>query len=98
MIIRDDRTPKQKESHTWLIIGTDPFMSGWGEATKGVSVAAWACKPEQSHIVKKWVESRSDMKRIREVSEYGRPYRPQGAGHCHIYVVDKKHPALKGNQ
>ena len=95
MKLVDDRTPEQRQSHRWLVVGTDSFMSGWGEAKGGVSYAAWACKSEHRSQVFAWVESRSDMKRVREVFETnGSPYRPSGRGHCHIYVVDENHPAL----
>ena len=91
MELVDDRTPEQKETHKFLVIGTDSFMSGWGEAQGGVSYAAWACTEEDFSAVIKWVESRGDMKRIR--TTYG-AYHPEGIGHCHIYVVEKGHPAL----
>ena len=45
MILEDDRTLEQKKTHTSLIIGTDSFLSGGGEADKGKSFAAWACTP-----------------------------------------------------
>ena len=99
MNIDDDRTPEQKTTHTWLIVGTDRGMSGWGKAQGGSSVAAWACKPEDSKYVLEWVERRSDMQRVREVSEWGgKRYRPSGKGHCHIYYVDDEHPALSSKR
>lgn len=91
MKIQDDRTPEQKKTHSWLVIGTDRFMSGWGKAKGGVSYAVWACRPEDRHEVLSWVENRSDMKRVRETVD---PYKPSGKGHCHIYYVDDNHPAL----
>jgi hypothetical protein len=95
MIMQDDRTPEQKKTHTWLIIGTDSFMSGWGKANGGKSYAAWACLPEKAERVFSWVSGRSDMKRVRESSEaYGSKWRPSGIGHAHIYVVENDHPAL----
>lgn len=95
MEIQDDRTPEQRKTHTWLVIGTDRCLSGWGKARGGASIAAWACDPNDRDKVLRWVESRSDMKRVRESSEFGgRRYRPKGVGHCHIYVVDANHPAL----
>jgi hypothetical protein len=73
---------------------TDTFMSNWGHAKNVLIYAAWACKPEDRHHVLGWVESRHDAKRVREVSEYQRAYRPRGCAHCHIYFVDDEHPAL----
>ena len=93
MEMQDDRTAEQMQTHTWLVIGTDKFMSGWGRAQGGKSIAAWACLPEHRHMVLDWVEGRSDMLRVRETTD---PYRPRGAGHCHIYVVEDGHPALGG--
>ena len=92
MKIQDDRTLEQKATHTVLIIGTDSFMSGWGEAKGGASYAAWACEPKDAPQVLAWVERRTDMKRVRVV--YG-DYRPnsQLCAHLHIYVVDDNHPA-----
>ena len=93
MIRIDDRTKKQKKTHTWLIIGTDSFLSGWGEAQGGASYAAWACKPEHRSQVLDWVSNRSDMRRVRETTE---PYYPHKCCvHLHIYVVDDKHRALQ---
>ena len=90
--MQDDRTEEQKNTHTWLVIGTDRCMSGWGKAQGGVSIAVWACKPKDRQKVLSWVESRSDMKRVRESAG---KYRPKGIGHCHIYVVHEGHNALK---
>lgn len=92
MIYEDDRTREQKRTHVSIIVGTDSFMSGWGQASNGLSYAGWACKPEDRDRVFAWVSSRSEMKRVREV--YG-DYRPRGCVHCHIYVVDPDHPALQ---
>lgn len=91
MIVRDDRTPEQHESHPILIVGTDSFMSGWGKAEGGASYAAWACTPEDERSVLDWVERRSEMKRVRIVVG---DYRPRGVGHCHIYFVSPTHPSL----
>ena len=90
MIRKDERTPEEMKTHTCLIAGTDSFMSRWGEAKNGISIAVWACKPEQEFRVKKWVCGRSDMKRVRLVLD---PYNPNCA-HLHIYVVNEGHPAL----
>ena len=83
MIIQDDRTEEQKQTHTVLIVGTDSFMSGWGMAKDGVSYAAWATTERGLNDTLCWVKQRSEMKRVRVV--HGQ-YRPKGSGHCHIYV------------
>lgn len=92
MVIQDDRTPEQKKTHGVIIAATDKFMSGWGKASGGVSYAAWACRPEHFQKVYRWVESRSDMIRVRVV---GNDWRPRAKGHAHIYLVDEGHPALE---
>jgi len=92
MKIQDDRTQAQKESHDWAVVGSDSFMSGWGEARGGKSYAAWAVPFELTKKVREWVENRSDMKRVRVV-KLG-DYKPKGQGHLHIYAVMAGHTAL----
>jgi len=89
---QDDRTPEQMKTHTWIVAGTDKFMSGWGKARNGTSYAGWACEYEDLDKVERWVHNRSDMKRVRVV---GTDWRPRGVGHTHIYIVDDKHPSLR---
>ena len=93
MKIVDDRTEEQKITHNWFIIGTDRYLSGWGEAKGGYSYAVWACRPKDRAKVRQWVENRGDMKRIREAFGKYRP-NPRYCAHCHIYVVTEEHPAL----
>lgn len=97
MIRKDDRTPEQKKTHQMLVVGTDSFMSGWGEAKNGLSYAAWACTPEQLHRVHNWVSNRGEMKRVRVIDEkYNKYYpNPNLCAHLHIYFVDDNHPSLK---
>ena len=96
MIIEDDRTEEQKKEYPHLVIGTDSFMSGWGGAAGGVSIAAWAHKDGYRAKVLSWVSSRSEMKRVRESYDNGvERYRPKGNGHCHIYLADENHPACR---
>lgn len=92
MKIVDDRTKEEKITHPIIVVGTDSFMSGWGEAKGGVSYAGWACREEDLGKVHAWVLSRSEMKRVRIV---GNNWRPRGVGHTHVYVVQEKHPALR---
>ena len=96
--VKDDRDNKQKQTHTTLIVGTDRFMSGWGDATGGTSYAAWACTSEDEKTVLEWVESRQDMQRVRVVYDTpAAPYRPNPRHciHIHIYVVKPNHPAVE---
>lgn len=92
MKLVDDHTEAQKQTHTWLVVMTDRFMSGWGEAKGGVSYAAWACTYENLTQVERWVRSRSDAMRVRVIIG---SYRPSGVGHCHIYVVNEGHASLQ---
>ena len=87
MIIKDDRTPEQKKTHTVMVVMTDSFMSGWGAARGGSSVAGWACASSENVMdCEKWVRSRTDAKRVRVVLDSPRRYRPKNAKHFHIYV------------
>ena len=96
MIKQDDRTPEEKQTHRVLVIGTDSFMSGWGGAKGGTSVAAWACHPDVNpDRVENWVRNRKEMKYVRVVLETGRPYRPKSAAHFHVYVCGPDHPAAR---
>lgn len=92
--VQDDRSPEERATHTVLVVMNDRFLSGWGGAAGGVSVAAWACRPEHADRVEARVRARSDAKRVRVVTDSPkRRYRPGGnAAHLHIYVVDADHP------
>ena len=79
----DDRTEAQKRTHRMAIVGTDSFMSGWGEASNGVSYAGWAFKDGDQAECLSWVDSRSEMKRVRVVALD--EFKPNAA-HTHIYV------------
>jgi len=95
MKTQDDRTPEQKVTHRWGVVGRDSFMSGWGGAEGGYSRACWAVAGDGSELteVEKWVRNRSDMKYVNVVDL--RTYRPpRGTAHFHIYVVNPGHPAL----
>ena len=95
MTREDRRTAEQQRTHTTLIGGTDPFLSGWGEAKGGRSFAFWACRPEIAEHVLGWVQGRGDLRRVRiETDRPGRPYRPgRTCAHLSIYVVAPGHPA-----
>lgn len=89
MIIEDDRTEAQRRTHTILVVMTDSFLSGWGRAQGGASVAAWACDSTENFLdAEKWVRSRSDAKRVRICYDSPRRYRPRHAAHFHVYVWD----------
>lgn len=96
MIVQDDRTPEQRKTHRYLVIMTDRFLSGWGQAAGGASVAAWACETTRDRDrVHAWVSSRGDALRVRTTYDAnGRRYRPRNAAHFHVYVVGPDHRAL----
>ena len=92
---KDDRTPEQRETHRWGVVGRDSFMSGWGDATGGYSRAAWACHPDVNiDRVENWVRSRSEMRYVNVVDL--NTYRPpRGTAHLHIYVCNADHVAAR---
>jgi len=94
-ILIDDRTHAELQTHPIVWLGTDPIMSGWGAAEGGASYAGWACRPEDAHLVERWVRARGDLLRVREA---GPGYRPSTnhCSHCHVYVVGPDHLALRG--
>lgn len=91
--ISDHRTTTQKHTHTVLVHGIDTFLSGWGHAANGASVAAWACTPEDVREVHAWVESRSDIIEV-QIAWDGNP--PSDCEQLSIYAVDDNHPAMRG--
>jgi hypothetical protein len=92
MIIADNRTPDQVTTHNWLVVATDTFLSGWGDASRKYSYAAWACDTiEAAERVSDRVARRGDTARVRIVNSNN--YRPNSryCGHLQIYVVDSEH-------
>ena len=92
MQVQDDRNTHETFTHSEIVKGRDPGMSGWGQATSGSSYAGWACRPGDVDKVLRWAGNRGDIKRIAIVSG---DYVPAGTGHYHIYVVNDGHNALK---
>ena len=90
MILVDDRTEEQKKTHNVIVLMTDRFMSGWGQAEGGPSYAGWACRDGEMAEMLSRVDARSDSMRVRVVGGDYRP--PSGPGHCHIYVSDINRP------
>ncbi len=88
---QDDRTALERHTHSIIVVGTDSFLSGWGAAEGGRSLAGWACRPEDVDKVEAWVRARSDMRRVK--IRYNN-YKPKGPGHYHIYCVRPGHSAL----
>ena len=93
-IIKDTRTDQERKTHTWAVIGTDTFLSGYGDAHGKISYAGWAFDTmDIGGKILKWVKSRGDMKRIRVVNL--KTYRPRGSVHITIYCPRPgKHPVF----
>jgi len=92
-VLQDDRQDGEYPHHTELVIGRDTFLSGWGQAEGKISYAGWACRLEDLETVREWVESRSDMKDVKNVESL---WTPSGSNwHFHIYVVTDGHTALQ---
>lgn len=89
---KDDRTPEQLKTHTTLIAGKDIFLGSWGPGkANGGSTAIWSCTPENALKVLEWVENRSDMRDVRNITERNAR---RLVGMVHIYTVEEGHPAL----
>lgn len=89
----DDRTVEQQKTLRWLVVGTDSFMTKWGNACgaiHGSSIAAWACDKGHLNACESYVRQRGDMLRVRIV--LADTYRPKGTGHFHIYVFRTEVP------
>ena len=91
--VQDRRSPEEHTTHTVIVQGVDIPMSGWGLATGGTSVAAWACRPDDRDRVEAWVRNRRDLERV-TVTDRVRV--PQGCAHYSLYVVHENHAALPG--
>lgn len=86
----DNRTnahtdPNSPDYCAFLVVGTDPGMSGWGGARGKTSYAAWACPAAMVDDLLTYVSGRRDMTRARCVS--AKTYRCPRNGHLSIYVA-----------
>lgn len=96
MIYKDDRTEEQKKTHRWGVRMYDAFMSGWGGAKNGASVAVWACESfDAATWAMSWVRRRDEARRV-EIIDLNRHRPARGVAHFHVYVCDDGHPALVG--
>lgn len=91
--VQDRRSPEEHTTHTVIVQGVDVPMSGWGLASGGTSVAAWACRPHDLERVEAWVRNRRDLDRV-TVTDRVRV--PPGCAHYSLYVVHDEHTALTG--
>jgi hypothetical protein len=91
--IVDRRTDEERETHPLLVVAHDKFLSGWGLASGGRSLCAWACREDDVDAVESWVRGRSEMRRVRVLDFTYRP-RLGPRDHWSVYVVRDGHPAL----
>ena len=84
MILQDERTPEQKRYPYMIVIMTDRFMSGSGEANDGPSYVGWAVPESYLNAMESRVRNLPAAMRVRIV---GPDYHPNSRpGHCHIYA------------
>ena len=98
MNINDRRSEEQLETHRYLVVGTDRFLSGWGQAQGGQSYAAWACQTlTEAKKVVEVIQARGDMKRVRIVhdsrGQARGAFRPNAryCSHFSIYVASEEY-------
>lgn len=91
--VKDRRSLDEQYTHNTIIMGTDRGLSGWGGATGGTSVAAWACRPVDADAVEAWVRARSDISRVTVTEGV---CVPRGCAHFSLYVVHDGHAARGG--
>ncbi len=83
--IDDRRSEADKTATAFLVVATDKFMSGWGNAP-GRSLFAVPCRSwEEAKIVEENMRHRSEMKRVRIV---GAAYRPKLRNGDHYSIRD----------
>ena len=91
--VQDRRSPEEHITHTTIVMGVDIPLSGWGLATGGTSVAAWACRPDDLDRVEAWVRNRRDLEHVTVTDGV---HVPAGCVHYSLYVVHTEHTALSG--
>jgi hypothetical protein len=94
----DDRTTEQLKTHTFIVGGLDPFMSGWGESP-AKSYAYWATRPEYSRNVEQWVRNNKGLKNVCVTTTKALMLKlskkTTGKNHIHVYMVETGHPSLR---
>jgi len=86
--IDDRRTPEQKRATLGLVVATDNFMSGWGQA-QGRSIFAVPFRTwQEGEIVADNMRARSEMRRVRIVGDYPGEYRPKLRKGDHLSIRD----------
>jgi len=82
-VIEDDRDRAEKMGTEWFAIGTDSYLSGWGQAPRR-SLYALPCRDfKEAELCAENLKKRGDMKRVRIVAGDWRP-RLRSGDHLHI--------------
>lgn len=85
-IIRDDRRSEaDKEATVGFVVGTDRFLSGWGQAPNRSLFAVPVKDFDQAEVVAENMRRRGDMLRVRIV---GKDYRPRLYDGDHFSIRD----------
>jgi hypothetical protein len=93
MEINDERKDK---SIKFAVVAEDIFLSGWGKCKGGKSLAAWVVDSSLNiDRVFDWVQNRSDMEKVRIVSNIDNYTPADTVVHLSIYEAGDNHPAFK---
>ncbi len=99
-IVNDERTEQQRDELTYCLFFHDRYLSHHPPACPGVSIAVFACKPEDKELMTRWLmdtHSKSATKAgIRELPNCRMTTRQDDR--VTIYAVDEGHPALLSKQ
>ena len=88
--VQDKRTEEQKATTIGFVNATDSALSGWGNASGGLSYYCIACSSqEQIEAVKRWFAQREDMKRVAE------PLRPRRRDDSHTSIIHFEETAAR---
>ena len=94
IIIKDDRTPEEKQATIGFMVATDDFMSGWGDAPRRSIVARPVKDDNDLKRVKLRFNLRPEFKRVKFVKGKATPaglmYKPRlhPGDHLHIYSLN----------
>ena len=82
-VVHDRRSDQEKEETIGFIVGTDSFMSGWGQAPGTSYFAIPVRTREEWDETLAFMMGRGDMLRVREV---GKDYRPRLRAGDHLSI------------
>ncbi len=82
-VINDRRSDQDKLDTQGFVVGTDRFMSGWGQAPRRSLYAVPFRSYQEAEEIEDWLNSRGDMLRVRVV---GKDYRPRLEDGDHLSI------------